>query len=99
MSLTGGNQALMEWVMLVGGVEQDEFNASLGWLTGYRLANVVEFGVGPNFSTHKDSEEITTNIVLAGGVPFGDFYLPVNVAVGIARGGLRITMLTGWIIV
>ena len=30
LSLTGGNQALMEWVLLVGGVEQDEFNASLG---------------------------------------------------------------------
>ena len=45
VSLTGGNQALMEWVLLVGGVEQDEFNVSLGWLTGYRLANGVEFGV------------------------------------------------------
>ena len=39
-------------------------------------------------------------MVLAGGstVPFGDLYLPANVAVGIARGGPRITMLTGWII-
>ena len=50
LSLTGGNQALMEWVLLVGGVEQDEFNTSLGWLTGYRLAGGMELGVGPNFS-------------------------------------------------
>ena len=40
----------MEWVLLVGGVEQDEFNTSLGWLTGYRLAGGMELGVGPNFS-------------------------------------------------
>ncbi len=59
VSLTGGNQALMEWVLLVGGVEQDEFNLSLGWLTGYRLANGIEIGVGPNFSFNKDSEDIT----------------------------------------
>ena len=100
VSLTGGNQALMEWVLLVGGVEQDEFNLSLGWLTGYRLANGVEIGVGPNFSYNKDSEDITSSMVVAGGatLPFGDFYVPINLAFGIARGGPRITALTGWII-
>jgi hypothetical protein len=100
VSLTGGHRALMEWVLLVGGVEQDEFNLSLGWLTGYRLANGVELGVGPNFSFNKDSEDITTSMVVAGGstLPFGDLYVPINLAVGIARGGPRITVLTGWII-
>ncbi|MGD8320059.1 MAG: hypothetical protein PVJ02_06380, partial [Gemmatimonadota bacterium] len=46
VSLTGGNQALMEWVFLLGGLEQDEANLSLAWLTGYRLQNGVELGVG-----------------------------------------------------
>jgi hypothetical protein len=100
ISTTGGNQALMEWVLLVGGVEQDEFNVSLGWITGYRLANGVELGVGPNFSANKDNRRITTSMVVAGGstLPFGDFYVPVNLAVAMAKGGPRITVLTGWII-
>ena len=99
VSLTGGNQALMEWVLLMGGVEQDEFNTSLGWITGYRLANGFEIGAGPNFSMTKEADKITTSMVVAAGatLPFGDFYLPVNLAVGIAKGGPRITMLTGWI--
>ena len=90
----------MEWVLLVGGVEQDEFNVSLGWITGYRLRNGVELGVGPNFSANKDNRRITTSMVVAGGstLPFGDMYVPVNLAVAMARGGPRITVLTGWII-
>ena len=100
LSLTGGHQALMEWVLLMGGVEQDESNLSLGWLTGYRLPRGLEIGVGPNFSYNKDTENITTSTVFAGGatIPFGDLYLPINLAVGAARGGPRITVLTGWII-
>ena len=50
VSTTDGNQALMEWVFLVGGVEQDELNLSLSWMAGYRLPNGLEFGVGPNIS-------------------------------------------------
>ena len=89
----------MEWVLLVGGVEQDEFNTSLGWLTGYRLAGGMELGVGPNFSITKEVDKITTSMVVAAGatLPFGDFYVPVNFAVGIAKGGPRLTMLAGWI--
>ena len=100
VSMTGGNMALMEFVLLVGGVEQDEFNLSLGWLTGYRLATGKELGVGPNFSVGKDSQKITTSMVVAAGstLPFGDLYVPVNLAVGIAKGGPRLTVLTGWII-
>ena len=60
VSLSGGHRAMMEWVLLVGDVEQDEFNPSLGWLTGYRLPSGVEIGVCPNFSYNKDSEDITT---------------------------------------
>ena len=100
VSMTGGNQALMEWVLLLGGVEQDEFNLSLGWITGYRLANGMELGVGPNFSVNKDNRRITTSMVVAAGstLPFGDLYVPVNLAVAMAKGGPRITVLTGWII-
>lgn len=100
VSLTGGNQALMEWVFLVGGVEQSEMNLSLAWLTGYRLENGVELGVGPNLSYNRDSEDTTTSMVVAAGatMPFGDLYVPMNVAVAFAEGGPRLTTLLGWIV-
>ena len=100
VSMTGGSKALMEWLVLVGGVEQDEMNLSVAWLAGYRLPNGVEFGVGPNLSYNKDSEDTTSSMVVAAGatMPFGDLYVPLNVAVAFADGGPRITTLLGWII-
>ena len=99
-SQTGGNQALMEWVFLVGGVEQDELNMSLSWIAGYRLPNGLEFGVGPNISITKDNSDPTTSMVVAAGttLPFGDLYVPLNLAVAFAEGGPRITTLMGWIV-
>jgi hypothetical protein len=100
VSQRSGNQVLMELVVLAGGVEQNELNASLGWLTGYRMLNGLELGVGPNFSWNKDTEKLTTSMVVAGGstLPFGDIRIPLNLAIGLARGGPRITVLTGWVI-
>ena len=95
-----GSQALMEWILLVGGMEQSEFNVSLGWLTGYRFPNGVEFGVGPNISINKDSPDATTSMIIAAGAtaPFGQLQVPINFAVSIAKGGPRITALIGWIV-
>jgi len=100
LATTDGGQALMEWVLLAGGLEQSEFTLSLGWLTGYRLQNGVEFGVGPNISVNKDSDEPTTSLQVAGGaaLPFGQLRVPVNLSVGIAEGGPRFTALMGWIV-
>jgi len=100
VSRQGGGQALMEWIALVGGVEQNELNLSLAWLTGYRLPTGLEFGVGPNFSWNKDQKKTTTSMIVAGGatLPFGDIAIPLNLAVGIAEGGPRFTVLMGWII-
>jgi hypothetical protein len=100
LSTRSGNQALMEWVVLVGGVEQDELNLSLGWLAGYRLPNGLEFGVGPNVSLRKEGGDPTTSMLIAGGatLPFGELYVPLNLAVAFAKGGPRITTLIGWIV-
>jgi hypothetical protein len=100
ISLSNGGQALMEWIPLVGGVEQGELNLSLAWLTGYRLASGVEFGVGPNLSYNRDQDRTTSSMVVAGGatLPFGEIQIPLNMAVGIAQGGPRFTVLMGWII-
>lgn len=100
VSTTRGEQALMEWVVLVGGLEQDEFNIGLAWLAGYRTVGGIEFGVGPHLGLSKDSDEPSTSVVVAGGatLPFGELYVPANVAVAFARGGPRITTLLGWIV-
>ena len=101
VSTRSGNQALMEWVVLVGGVEQDELNLSLSWLAGYRLPSGLEFGAGPNVSVRKDGwDDPTTSMVIAAGatLPFGELYVPINFAVAFAEGGPRITTLLGWII-
>lgn len=97
-----GSQALMEWLFLVGGVEQDDFSAGLAWMAGYRLESGLELGMGPNFSWNKNTEDLTTSMVVAGGATLpaggGDILIPVNVAVAFADGGPRITTLAGWII-
>jgi len=100
LSTTAGNQALLEWVILVGGVEQDEFNVSLSWLAGYRLPTGLEFGVGPNISVRPGGDAPTTSMIVAMGatMPFGEMYVPANVAVAFAEGGPRITTLIGWIV-
>ena len=100
VSSSSGNQALMEWVLLAGGVEQDELNLSLSWLAGYRLPTGLEFGVGPNVSVRKEGGDPTTSMIMAVGatLPFGDIYVPANVAVAFAEGGPRITTLLGWIV-
>jgi len=100
VSLQSKAQALLEWVFLVGGVEQSEMNLSLAGLAGYRMENGVEVGFGPNISWNKDTENTTTSMIVAFGATLGssDIRLPVNVAVGMAQGGPRITTLVGWVI-
>ena len=105
VSTESGNQALMEWIILLGGLEQSERNLSLSWMAGYRLPNGLELGVGPNISVRpaEDPEKTiasTTSMVMAAGatLPFGELYVPANIAVAFAEGGPRITTLIGWII-
>ena len=101
VSTDAGNQALLEWVILFGGFEQEMRNLSVSWLAGYRLPNGFELGVGPNFGIQlSHNGGTTTSMVTAVGatMPFGDIYVPANIAVAWARGGPRITTLIGWII-
>jgi hypothetical protein len=100
VSTTDGNQALMEWLVLLGGLEQDETSVSLAWMAGYRLVNGLEFGVGPNFNVNVKESMTNTSMVMAAGatLPFGELYVPVNFAVSLSDGGPRITALLGWIV-
>jgi len=100
-----GGQALLEWVLLVGGWEDGSIAGSLTWLAGYRLPNGLEVGAGPSLSLHegrtiRDPLGTTTSMVVAAGAtaPLGEVRVPANVALAFAEGGPRITLLLGWII-
>jgi len=100
VSTETGNQALMEWLLLLGGLEQDEKSVSIAWLAGYRTASGLELGVGPNFNANLDQDQTNTSMIVAAGAtfPFGDLRVPMNFAVSFSDGGPRITALLGWIV-
>jgi len=100
VSLQSGNRALMEVLVPFGGLEQGEYNFSLAWLAGFRTEAGYEFGVGPNGNFNYTSGKWTTSMQVAAGatVPLGDIYVPLNVAMGLAKGGPRVTALAGWIV-
>ena len=100
VSTTDGARALLEWVALLGGLEQGETNISLSFLAGLRMPNGLEFGVGPNVGVNLDQEMTSRSMVVAAGatVPVGSFYVPINTAIAFAPGGPRLTFLTGWIV-
>ena len=100
VSTNSENQALMEFVVLVGGVEQDALNLSLVWLAGYRLPGGLEFGVGPSVSMNKDSDDVTTSMIVAVGRPCrsGSCTCRRTSRSRSAKGGPRVTTLLGWIV-
>ena len=91
-STGGGLTAVNEWVLLVGGLEQDLALPSLSWIVGLRTREGAEFGVGPNITP------AGTALVFAAGITFksGALNLPLNVAVVPAKSGVRVSMLAGF---
>lgn len=87
-----GLAAVSEWVLLLGGLEQDMAIPSLTWLVGMRTAGGAEFGIGPNLTP------AGTGLALAAGVTFrhGFVNVPFNVAVVPSRTGTRVSILTGF---
>ena len=92
--------ALLVGLVLLVELEQGEVNMSFAGLAGLRTEAGVEFGASPNFNFNRDSEEWTTSMLVAAGatMPFGGVHVPMNVAMGPAKGGPRVTALMGWII-
>jgi hypothetical protein len=48
--LADGSGALFEVIPVIGGLDRGKFLPSISTVLGYRLANGIEFGIGPNLS-------------------------------------------------
>lgn len=87
-----GMSTVLEFVPLLGGLEQGVALPSLTWMVGFRNRAGVEFGIGPNLSAAGPA------LAIAGGVTFraGALNVPVNLAVVPSRHGARVSVLTGF---
>ena len=80
----GGGQivGIVEWIVLVGGMEKGLFLPSASSIIGARMDNGLEFGVGPNLSL--------SGIGMVFGVGYnfksGNLNLPVNISIIPGRG-------------
>ena len=91
---------IVERVLLIGGVEQNQFIPNGNLIFGMRLPNSFEFGVGPSI-TLGGYRGLNSGIVGAVGQSFraGGIRIPVNLAVAAQKDGdLRWTLVTGWAI-
>ena len=90
--LPNGVSGLVEFVPLVGGLEQGKFLPSLSGLLGIRNAKGLEFGVGPNVTP------LGANIVLAVGtsIQSDGINFPINFAVVPSQDGVRMSLLVGF---
>jgi hypothetical protein len=90
--LPNGVSGLVEFVPLVGGLEQGKFLPSLSGLLGMRGAKGFEFGVGPNVTP------LGANIVLAMGtsIQSNGVNFPINLAVVPGKEGVRVSLLVGF---
>lgn len=90
--LPNGLSGLVEFVPLVGGLEQGKFIPSVSGLLGIRGAKGLEFGVGPNLTP------LGANIVLAIGtsIQSNGVNFPINLAVVPGNDGMRVSLLVGF---
>jgi hypothetical protein len=91
-ALENGMAGLVEFVGLIGGLEQGKFLPSLSLLVGVRGASGGEFAFGPNISLTGAS------FAFAAGHTYkmGNLNFPVNLAVVPSTNGLRMSLLVGF---
>jgi hypothetical protein len=86
-TVDGNTQGLIEFIPLIGGVEQGLFIPSASLLLGVRSGrkNAFEFAIGPNLSASRDyrgDATVQPGVVIAIGTSFnkGNINFPVNLA-------------------
>jgi len=87
-----GPEGVTALIPLIGGVEQGVVIPSLTWITGLRLRNGYEFGVGPNVSIG------TAGMAFVFGHTgkLGELYIPKNIGVVLSQDGIRVSFLFGF---
>lgn len=90
--LPSGMAGMIEFVPMIGGLNQDIILPSANVLIGLRLAKGTEFGFGPSITPTGAS------FVLALGFNFtsGDVNFPVNLAFVPSTSGMRLSFLVGF---
>lgn len=91
-TLDNGTAGVVEFVALLGGLEQNLVIPSASLLIGLRSYKGIEFGVGPNVSVGGAS------FVFAGGYTFSTngIHFPINLAVVPGKDGTRVSLLFGF---
>jgi hypothetical protein len=90
--LANGMSGLVEFVPLVGGLEQGRFLPSVSGLLGVRGRKGFEFGVGPNVTLLGPSLVVAVGTsIQSNGINF-----PINLAVAPSSEGTRISLLVGF---
>ena len=91
-SIEDGLTGVVEFIPLVGGVEQGMFLPSLSGLIGMRSPRGAEFGLGPNVSVSG------VGIVLATGMTIqkGQINWPLNFAISPSSNGVKFTFIVGF---
>ena len=89
-----GPTVLNEWVLLVGGLDQGVAIPSMNWLVGLRTKEGAEFGIGPNITP------AGVALAVAAGVTFraGLINVPVTFAAVPSKYGMRVSVLTGFVL-
>jgi hypothetical protein len=91
-NIEGGPTGLVEFVPLIGGLDQGAFLPSASLMFGLRGESGMELGFGPNISP------AGTGVVLAAGTSFtsGNVHFPVNFAVVPSKDGARFSLMFGF---
>ena len=87
-----GAAGLVEFVPLIGGLEQGLFLPSATALIGLRSRTGYEFGVGPNVSLAGAGLAVAAGTTITS----GNMNFPINFAAVPGRGGARYSMLIGF---
>ena len=90
--LPSGVSGLLEFVPLVGGLEQGQFLPSISGILGIRSAKGMEFGIGPNVTLSG------TSVVIAAGTTIrsNGINFPITFAVAPSPAGTRVSLLLGF---
>lgn len=91
-TLPNGSCGIIEFVPLLGGLDQNVVIPSLTVMIGARLSNGIEFGMGPNVNLTGSS------VSIVGGYTFERMGInfPVNIAVTPTPNGVRGSLLLGF---